>query len=258
MSKWAARRQFSYIAVIFLLFATPFAFWAYKTFYHPPTCFDQIKNQDEVGIDCGGTCKLVCTQEALQPVVEWQRYFMVADGLYTAAIQITNPNPGYGAVAVPYVIRLYDESGVAIYVREGVVDIPPSGVVPVVESGLATLERTPLNITFDFTAQPVWQKDTPSVSPVTIRNIKTENPDSRPRITARLEHAGFRPLTAFEVDVVVLGESGNAIAASHTLIDGLGANSETDLVFTWPRPFTEPVASIDIVPKLWPSKVQVR
>ena len=42
-------------------------FWS--VFYRAPTCNDRVQNGDEKGIDCGGSCKNLCTSDALTPVV---------------------------------------------------------------------------------------------------------------------------------------------------------------------------------------------
>ncbi|MCR4310974.1 MAG: hypothetical protein NUV54_00150, partial [Candidatus Taylorbacteria bacterium] len=84
MVSWSTRHQFFYIsgAILFFLFALalPTLFLTYKA----PSCVDGVQNQEELGIDCGGPCSVLCKAEALDVIVRWQRAFRVKEGVYNA------------------------------------------------------------------------------------------------------------------------------------------------------------------------------
>jgi hypothetical protein len=247
---WGARRRLIYILIILTLFGVPLALVAVKTAYRPATCFDNTQNQNEAGVDCGGSCALLCTDQTLDPIVQWQRIFRIADGLYTVAVLVENPNAEARADDLAYVIRVYDEDGVAMYDRRGAVSLDAKEIVPIVEPGIPTNERTPSRITFDFVREPVWTRDDPKLLPIAIRDIVQTNLSDRPTITARLVNSDIEPVEDFGVAVIVYGTSGNAIAASKTLIDSVPAGGETQAIFTWPRPLDESILRVDIVPEL--------
>src|SRR5579863_6726299 len=131
---WSARRQLLYYGVAFVVVAVLFYF-SYQTFFtSAPTCFDGVQNGDETGVDCGGSCSLICPNQAHAPVVEWARPFEVSPGDYTAAAYIENPNVGAGAKQVPYSFQLFDSSNSFIVERDGVIDIPPMQTVPIIDT----------------------------------------------------------------------------------------------------------------------------
>ena len=54
---WAARRRLIISFIVGGVLILLLIFIGYKTFYRIPTCTDNKENQDETGIDCGGSCK---------------------------------------------------------------------------------------------------------------------------------------------------------------------------------------------------------
>lgn len=91
-SQWVAKRKLFYgifsIVALVLVIGVPLFFVLYKT----PTCFDGKQNQNEKGIDCGGVCTRLCSSDIANPIVLWQRSFVVTDGVYNAVAYVQNPN----------------------------------------------------------------------------------------------------------------------------------------------------------------------
>ena len=98
-----------YLAIVFLILAG-----IYFLFLKPaPTCFDEKKNQGEIGIDCGGPCA-ACEIKTLLPLQSvWSNYFPI-NGKAAFATQIKNSNTNYGASRFSYVFDIYNKSGVKI------------------------------------------------------------------------------------------------------------------------------------------------
>ena len=67
-------------------------FIAYRVLYEAPTCSDGVQNGDEEGVDCGGACDRVCSFQAVDPIVLWERFFEVGPGVYNTVALIENPN----------------------------------------------------------------------------------------------------------------------------------------------------------------------
>src|SRR3989344_2745756 len=124
MSVWARRRQLSiilfFIIILFLVVAILFL-----TRDTSETCFDGVQNQDELGIDCGGTCVGVCVEEITPPVVLWSRVFRVREGLYDVAFMIENKNK-FAVERIPYVIEVYDNENILIKQIKGMTYLNPN------------------------------------------------------------------------------------------------------------------------------------
>lgn len=246
---WASRRRFAYISIFIVVALLIIGWVGFKFFYEPPTCFDGKQNGDEAGIDCGGVCERVCSFEAIEVRVLWSRFFEVAPGVYNAVALLDNPNVGALARAVDYSLKLYDSAGVLVYERKGEIDIPPENRFAVFESNIVTGERIPRQSFFEFQEAPNWQRAEGNRLQLKADNILLTNEEDTPRVTAQLKNKSLEPVEDIEAIAILFNESTNAIAASRTVIDFLPGDGETELIFTWPRPFDTPVAQIEIFPQ---------
>jgi hypothetical protein len=108
-------KQFLY-GVFYLVFFAAIISGVYFLFIKPaPTCFDNIQNQGEQGIDCGGPCAKVCESQTKQiSVVGSPTYFVLDKSHVGLLAQLSNPNSGYAAQSFAYEFSLYDSTGTLI------------------------------------------------------------------------------------------------------------------------------------------------
>ena len=123
---WAARRRTIILSTILAAFAllVVLPYW----FLHrvAPSCDDGKRNQDELGIDCGGACALICPGRAKDITILWSKVFPVRIGVYDVVAYIENPNFDMSAPSLPYVVKLFDASGSIIAEESGVTYALPS------------------------------------------------------------------------------------------------------------------------------------
>src|SRR3989344_6223684 len=68
-----------------------------------PTCFDEIQNGIEEGVDCGLlACGIVCEPEIMPLNILFQKLIEVRPGDYDFVAQGNNPNSLFGASRVGY------------------------------------------------------------------------------------------------------------------------------------------------------------
>lgn len=80
-----------------------------------PTCFDSIKNGQEEGVDCGTVaCGKACAPSIQNLVVQNVQLMKTPDGTSDVAIQVYNPNIGYGVISGTYDLVIKDSSGAEI------------------------------------------------------------------------------------------------------------------------------------------------
>lgn len=237
MLAWSTKRKLLYFGIfsafVFLIVVFPIAFLSYDR----PTCFDGNKNGDEVGVDCGGSCQLLCSFEAIAPNILWSRSFKVAPNLYSATAYVENSNISSEAVNVPYVFKLYDKQNTLIAERAGTAYIPKYRAFGIFEPNIATNGAVPARTTFEFTQAPTWNKDDTIPPEIVVREKVLSNEEIRPRVDASMENRSTRELKRIEVVAIVYDGKDNAIGASRTYVDSLKSNEAADLVFTWPIPF---------------------
>ena len=94
-----------FLIILFLIgFAVYFLF-----FKQPPSCFDKKQNQNETGVDCGGSCQS-CELKTIRPIeVNWVRTFS-ADGKAVLAAEIKNSNANYASDNFSINFDLLDKS----------------------------------------------------------------------------------------------------------------------------------------------------
>jgi len=244
---WAARKKIIYFFVAFGLVAIVALPLVYL-FYPRSSCTDGRRNQDEEGVDCGGSCKKVCENKPSPLIVNWKRPFKVADGVYSATAYVTNPNFGIAAASVSYKFKLYDERNILVGERSGVTTIPPNGDYPVFEGLITVGNRVPAQASFEFTSLPAWINviEQPSLQ---IKNKNFSDPDSLPRLSVELVNDGVSAISDISAVVIIYDSDGIAMAASETFVGTIAGESSKEILFTWPNPFPRPVGSVDIYPE---------
>lgn len=251
---WSTRRRIMYIVGVLLFFGIVLGGpVAYKLLTIAPTCSDGIQNQGETSIDHGGPCPLLDASALSPTAVLWARSFKVRTGSYNSVAYIENPNQSAGVARVQYRFRLYDADNVLVTDREGITYVMPGGITPVFEGGVDTGSRDVARTYFEFLTQPVWQQMNDATRPLQVGEKKLESADSSPRLTASVVNSSVAPLFDVTFTAVAFDTAGNAFAASATHVSRLGAGESTQLVFTWPTPFSTAAARIDIIPLVVPA-----
>ena len=252
---WSQRRKATYtlsflsifiviFLIIFLLFLSP----------KKPTCFDGIENGTETGIDCGGTCVILCRADYAKPSVLWVRWAKVlSSGSYNLLAYGQNPNIGTGAIHVPYSYRIYDKNNILLYENSGTAYLPPENNFVVFEDGIKIGDKVPARVDFKFSTGSIfWQKIPNLELGIKIVSQTLLNVNTRPKLLATLKNITLKPIQNIQSVAILYDENGNAIAFSKTIIDSIDKDSTADIVFTWPEPFHTQVLRTDILSEVLP------
>ena len=245
MVSWSTRRKSIYIGGTFLVFlfalALPVLFITYKA----PSCTDGLKNQGELGTDCGGPCSLLCKAHALDPIVHWQRAFKIKDTVYNAVAYVENPNLDSGIEKIAYRFKFYDSGNLLIYERQGGTFVPPKKIFGIFESNIPTGSRVPVRVLFEFLGSPVWKTNFVREPVLVTGNKVLSEQNGLPHLTASLQNPTGNPVYNIEVVAILYDALDNAIASSRTIVDSIPKGGVASLVFTWPEPFEKPVNRFD-------------
>lgn len=256
MLSWSGQKKTLYILAALIFLGLVFGIPAYfKFFKKPPSCFDGLLNQDEKQIDCGGVCVKLCLNEAVAPIILFERYFKVADGVYNAVVFVENKNNGLYALRIPYILKLYDKDNVLLAERPGETFMSSAKTFPIIEYAIDTKEREVAKVTFDFPGDINWKRGTFNDPRVEIIDKRLIDDKGLPRIKAMLKNNEVYRIQNIPVVAIVYGSDGNLMASSHTLVDEIAGKSETPLIFTWNEAFKETPTKIDIIPRLVPREL---
>ncbi len=248
MASWGTRRRNIIITIFILIVVFVVGFFLFSIFYENPTCFDGKQNGDEQGIDCGGSCTMLCTSNVSDPFVYWTRFFEIGPNIYNVIAYVENRNPMAGADNVDYSFRLYNREGVIIKEKSGTVDLKPNQITPIIENNLNTLEQPANRVTFNFTEKIDWIRQEPLENLITISDQNLFEVDGLPRVTANVLNNTLETLKNTKFVVIIYDIEGNAVGSSNTIIPILLKGQSQKIIFTWPSRFAKTGTRFEIIP----------
>jgi Mg-chelatase subunit ChlD len=243
---WAFWRRLQY-GIGFL------AFWClvgtasyFIYFYTPASCFDNMQNGAEQGVDCGGNCVRICAVSVIPPEIVWADSFRIIDGQYNAVAYIENKNSVAATPALAYTFRLLDKGSV-IAERSGVTILPPNSVYPVFEGRILTQDgRVPTETTIEIEEADMWLPATVGRNQFKTLDTELLSTDTRPRLNVKIENTELTEARKVEVVSTIFNRAGKPVTASQTFIDVFSPRSTKDIVFTWPNSIAKTVRSCEV------------
>lgn len=249
-SSWASTRKMLYTVGGILFFVAIGVGVYFLRYYKAPTCTDGQRNQDEEGVDCGGSCAVVCAVSVADPIILWSRAFPVSRGMYNAVAYIENPNANVGVKKVTYRFKLYDEENILVAERVGKAFITKNERFAIFEPRINTGERIPKRAFFEFVDFSDWTKLDKEMPRILVRGEKFSEAGVPPRVDATLQNDTIEDIADINVVAIVFDKNENAIAVSATQVDVLKADSSFDVTFTWTTPFPSAPSRVDVIPRV--------
>ena len=250
---WADKRRAVIFLVLGIIVAIFIALIYRTTIYNAPSCTDGIQDQNETGIDCGGSCTYLCSAQVLKPIARFVRPLANGGNRTDVIAYIDNPNATAAIRAAQYTIQLYGKDNTLLAQKSGTVGLPPHSAVPVFIPNFYSGFKQPANAFITFKQSSLkWFTSTTKVQVLPISNIKVVSTDT-PRVTATITNHSVTPLYNVKVVIIVLGASGfsnNVIAASQTIVQDIPAQGSASLIFTWNVPFSGTPVREEILPML--------
>jgi len=248
---WSTRRRLIIVLIIFISVLGVMSFFVLPYFIKAPTCSDGKKNGGESGVDCGGSCDLLCAAEVSPLKLVWARPFKATTGIYDVLAYIENYNITAAAKKIVYKFSLYDENNILVAERVGKTYVTPNGKIPIFEGNIRTGERVPRRVFFEVSGTPEWEKAPSQAMSISLgtRNISYDISNGKSVVSATVSNPSSSSITNVEVTAIIYDERGNAFAVSKTLIESLAKDSTRDVIFTWPIPFENEPSRIEIVPR---------
>lgn len=210
-----------------------------------PTCFDQIKNGNEEGIDCGSACNKSCPQEKPEAEALKIRDFQVVegDGIKCDLVAIIeNPNSALGGQHIPYTMTwgsMQKNGEFYIYPGEreryiAEINLPcQKGVTPQIEV------KEPSN----------WQLfrefEKPNLEIITSKSFDPKesnvSEDSYEffSITGTTINKSPFDLKEIEVYVIIKNSSGKILGINRTTINSILVNEKRDFRLFWTHSFNK-------------------
>ncbi|MEN9389968.1 MAG: hypothetical protein RLZZ283_68 [Candidatus Parcubacteria bacterium] len=234
------RRQLAFFFSALLLLALIAAGVWYFFIYTPPSCFDGVQNNDEVGIDCDGSCALLCRAPRVDAV--WSRVLRVAPGVYHGVAKIKNPESLAKVDGLSYSFSFFDSKNILVAVRKGQLQLNPGETRTIFEQSVKADERVPVRAFVEVTGG-VWNK---AETPAPRVRIVRQEPYANQRLDAEIENLTADPIAGTTVYAILYNDRDIAIGVSKTVIDILAPRERRAVIFTWIEPFTDAVERADV------------
>lgn len=247
---WAARRRLFILLIIGTVVVAFLAIVLTATLYKTPSCTDGVQNQNETGIDCGGSCAYLCVVEQQPPTVLFTKALNSGIGRTSIIASVENKNATAAAKGVSYRVTLYGAKQLFIQEIFGTFDLPPSATVPIFIPSILTGKQAVISAFLDIDSSlPQWFTLTsdPRIVPF-VSQTKQGGTPSAPRIEATLVNPSTTTLTNVRAIVLVRNEKRDVIAASQTIVPAIPAQGQATATFTWNSAFSGIPASIEVVP----------
>jgi Mg-chelatase subunit ChlD len=236
MATWAERRKITYLTVFIALFVLVSTFIYFRYFKTPPTCFDGWENGDELGVDCGGSCQLLCPADNIPPIVEWSRSFELSPGRYSLFALVENPNINAVARAATYTFSVFDAENNLIAQKQGTTVIPAGIKFGILEPGIEMI-GVPSRVQFAFNDVSFEKNTDTRHSAIRVSGIRMTEEKPSAKVEGYVENVSVNDIRNVEVAAVVYGDDGNAVGVSKTLVDVIPAGGSKRVVFTWNSSF---------------------
>lgn len=240
---WAVGRRIQYglgFASFWLLVG---ALVYFTNYYQPPGCFDEVKNGDESGVDCGGSCVRICAASILPPQVVWVKSFEIDTGQYNSVAYIENTNQTAATPELNYTFQLLHDD-VVVAERSGKTILPPNSVQPIFAGRVFTEGQAEVTDTrLILEPAELWLPASISRDQFRSTDINLTGADDKPQLHVEIENRALSAADNVEVVATIFNETGEPVTASQTLIEHIEPRTTQDIVFTWPHSIAKTVKS---------------
>ncbi|MES2931347.1 MAG: hypothetical protein V4682_01445 [Patescibacteria group bacterium] len=242
---WADKRRFYVIGGAVLIGIALLTVFAISILYEAPSCMDQKLNQDEAGIDCGGSCAYLCAHEVQEPRITFARTIENGNGRTDVIAYIENRNQTAEAKGARYTVEVFDESGTLLGKREGMLDLPARSTVslfvPGIYQGIGAAPRAFIS----FAEDTDWRNARGGENAIAVSQADLVLGE-KPRVNVILSNSAPTALYNKTIIATVFDQTGVAIAASQTVVREIAGLGTATAVFTWNQPFQGTPARVEV------------
>jgi len=232
---WRIRRQF----VVVLVVLTPFVLIGYflvLKLLPTPTCFDNRKNQEERGIDCGGPCIPCELRNPEQLEIFWVHLVPVRKNIYDVAVFLRNPNEVLSSSDLEYEFSLFDEVGL-VTIKTGHTFILPQEQVHIIEANIKT--NRPVNKVEFRVLKMGWQLRSKERFNLVTERLDYKVVEEKNRKQGLVEANIFNqtPFSFREVEInfVVLDKDSNLLGVNRIVVENFLSGSKRLIKAVWPE-----------------------
>ena len=209
----------------------------YVVWFRPaPSCTDGVRNQNETGIDCGGSC-ILCAAKQLSSleVFEEPRAFSLTSGRTVLMGQVANPNATFGADQFSYEFVVYGAAGAVAERIAGVSRLYPFETRYVSAFSVETASAKIGTVSLEVSA-PRWRLagEMPRPNLQGLSGLSTTLAAGAVRVFGTVRNQGDAYVAKVRVVAMLVDRSGNDLFPAQTVVSGLQGFRELPFVVQFP------------------------
>lgn len=209
--------------------------YAIYYFYFIPeqSCFDNIQNQSETGLDCGGTC-IDCELKTLILKIDKPQTFEAGQFKSTLLAKITNPSLNYGLNNFEYEFQVFSQFGTLISKFQGDSYILTNESKYLIVPGIDIDHRDVSYVTVSIPSQN-WERraNLPDIN-LKFKDLLTLPVSKTVQVSGVLKNDSGSGFSSVSIIGILFDKSDNIINASWTKIDNVRAFSESPFTIFYP------------------------
>ncbi|MBI2013339.1 MAG: hypothetical protein HYS87_00685 [Candidatus Colwellbacteria bacterium] len=189
----------------------------YTISYESPSCSDNIKNQKEVDVDCGGPC-IPCELKNLKVESSEVLAFALGERDTLILLRISNPSENYGSNLLEYNLEVFHKFGPRLTNLGGVTSLLPRAqkyiAMPLFNINSADVGRIDFTVT-----SPNWvPKDEVKPQPeVNVINLNLNKSDAGATVSG--EVVNIEAVAYEKLQIIVVGLNAEGIIVSASILE---------------------------------------
>ncbi len=233
--EYRLKRQITIVSILasFLLVVLFSFFWTNK---EAPSCFDNILNQDEENVDCGGSVCAPCKSVIFEDIQVLDSFVVYFDGGYDAVARIKNPNSQYGVNNLTYKFKFYDKDNNFISEVSGR-DYILSGKSKYIIASNIKLDEVPAYAKFEIGPTLFKeQKRTNIKLPIFSKRYEKINEfgsSVKSQVSGILENQTNYSFVDVDLVVLLFDKNGNVIATNQSRVNNLRSGERRNITVPW-------------------------
>lgn len=239
--------------ITLIVLGVPLVYFAFTLLSEPEsTCVDNIQNQNEEGIDCGGDCPFPCPIDARDSIEVASTHILpIGQNVYDIAIRVRNPDLELGMTNINYTLAINDITGEPITILRGRGFLLPKEEFYIIAPAVQ-MARAPgsASVMFDDITWGRPVVDNPQFE--IINSVYQTLPagsifaSEATGVVRNNSTFGFDSVT---VSILLSDERGDLISIATSEVNTLLSGEARFFKVTWPGSFTRQVNEVQMIPR---------
>lgn len=229
--------------------------WIYSNNKPAPSCFDNIQNQNEEKVDCGGVCSRECAVSAEKSLIMKESGFVEgsASDQFDLFAYVVNPNSLLGSGEFKYEFTIFDSQGNMTANKIGKGFILPGEKKYIIETDVKSLAY-PADVKFEI-KDILWTEfkqyqERPQLKVVNKKYTEVNSLALFSEASGLLKNESPFEFKSIRIQIILKDELGKIIALNSTQINTVKSGENREFNAPWTKRFAGQVSNVEVQPEV--------